>query len=65
MLFGLTQVPLSLCLRFGMNISIKILRHDHYAAIHLPTEPLIKTCKDLIQDRHPHLKDSVIAFTAN
>ena len=65
MLFGLTHSPLSLWLRFGMTILIKILRHDHYATIRLPTAAQVQIYKDLIQERHPHLKDSGIAFAAD
>jgi hypothetical protein len=57
MIFGMTATPLSMYLRFGRRILIKVLQNHPYARIQIPTDEQIGFYKRRIQERHPALQD--------
>lgn len=52
LLFGVTQPVLSLYLRYGRRILVKILMNDEYARVKLPTTDEIETYQEAIAAKH-------------
>lgn len=57
LIFGMTQTPLSLYLRFGRRIIVNVLKRHPYSAVKVPSEDKIKEYIQSIEERHPLLKD--------
>jgi DDE superfamily endonuclease len=57
MIFGLTATPLSMYLRFGRRILVKVLQSHPYSKIAIPSDELIEVYKQRIIERHPALQD--------
>lgn len=57
MLFGMTATCVSVYLRFGRRILIKVLQSQDNSAIRLPTEQQVEEYKTAIKERHPLLEN--------
>jgi len=57
MIFGLTGTPVSMYLRFGRRILIKILTDEPDATVKVPGIEKIEAYKAVIKERHPNLAD--------
>jgi DDE superfamily endonuclease len=55
-IFGMTSTPVSMYLKFGRRILIKVLSKEPSAAIRIPDVDTIMKYQQVIQNRHPNLQ---------
>ena len=55
-IFGMTSTSVSMYLRFGRRILIKVLTNEPSAAIRIPDDNTIRMYQQVIQERHPNLQ---------
>lgn len=56
-IFGITATPLSMYLRFGRRILIKVLSNNDLARIQIPSPEKIREYCAAVESRHPNLRD--------
>ena len=55
-IFGMTSTSVSMYLRFGRRILIKVLTNEPSAAIRIPDYNTIRMYQQVVQERHPNLQ---------
>ena len=62
---GTTRTPLSVWLRFGMVVLLKVLRNHPLACLKLPSQEQLKDYCNMISSRHPELVNDNVALAAD